>query len=246
MNEDENRKEIEKVKEEIQKKKDEIEQIKMELEKLNKKVDGEKGTEKPDELRGTVKEVSDLFDVTFNLLGFPGKMQNPNTVEGGFLGLINKLTELSEKSRGFKKEFDLAGKKGVIEFKMETGPLVGQTRLDGPHHSSIPGRKVRKPAEVHIPKTARQAEERDPIVDVREENDEIVVFIELPGAKEKDITVSLEEGKLQIGIAGKERRNFKEILLPKPVKKEGMKSEYKKGVLEVRLKKSALQKSRRK
>ncbi len=76
-------------------------------------------------------------------------------------------------------------------------------------------------------------EEMEPLVDVIDEKDRVVVVAEIPGVEKEDIDVRVKDGKLIIRAKGKERKYYKEIELPPGVKPETAKARYKNGVLEV-------------
>lgn len=80
-------------------------------------------------------------------------------------------------------------------------------------------------------------EEIEPLVDVIDEKDRVVVVAEIPGVDKKDIDVRVKDGKLIIRARGKERKYYKEIELPPGVKPETAKARYKNGVLEVTIEK---------
>jgi len=80
-------------------------------------------------------------------------------------------------------------------------------------------------------------EEREPLVDVLEENKEIRVIAELPGVEKEAIKLHATEGVLTITVDTKERKYYKELELPSKVDPSTAKSSYKNGVLEVTLKK---------
>ncbi len=82
-------------------------------------------------------------------------------------------------------------------------------------------------------------EEREPLVDVFERGDEVVVVAEIPGVDKEKIDLKVtEDGKtLIIKASNEERRYYKEVDLPAKVDPESAKASYKNGILEVRLKK---------
>lgn len=82
------------------------------------------------------------------------------------------------------------------------------------------------------------AETREPMIDLFDEGQTVLVVVELPGVTEKEITLSVEGDVLALSTNGK-RKYAKEILLPAPVISEGMTTSYNNGVLEVRLSKPA-------
>lgn len=79
------------------------------------------------------------------------------------------------------------------------------------------------------------AEEREPLVDIFEEEGKLVVVAELPGVDKDKIEVKATENKLVIRASNHYRKYYKEIELPKPVKPETAKAQYRNGVLEVKI-----------
>lgn len=78
-------------------------------------------------------------------------------------------------------------------------------------------------------------EEREPLVDIFETNGEIHIVAELPGVDKKDIKLHGTEDTLTISVDVPQRKYYKEIELPAKVKIKDAKTEYKNGVLEVKL-----------
>jgi HSP20 family protein len=78
-------------------------------------------------------------------------------------------------------------------------------------------------------------EEREPLVDIIETDGEIHVVAELPGVEKKDIKLHGTEDTLSISVDTPQRKYFKEVTLPAKVKIKEAKTEYKNGVLEVKL-----------
>jgi HSP20 family protein len=81
-------------------------------------------------------------------------------------------------------------------------------------------------------------EEREPLVDIVETNGEIHIVAELPGVEKKDIKLHGTEDTLTISVDIPQRRYFKEVKLPAKVSLKDVKTEYKNGVLEVKLSKA--------
>lgn len=82
------------------------------------------------------------------------------------------------------------------------------------------------------------AETREPLVDVLDEGDGILVVAEMPGVGEKDIRVRVAGDVLEITASGDTRRYHKELHLPAPVEAEKVNTSYRNGIFEVRLVKS--------
>jgi len=80
-------------------------------------------------------------------------------------------------------------------------------------------------------------EEREPLTDVFDEKDEVVIISEVPGINGEGISLDLKGDILEIIAAGKNRKYRKEVLLPAPVKEETLSYTYKNGILEIRVKK---------
>lgn len=78
----------------------------------------------------------------------------------------------------------------------------------------------------------------EPLVDVVEEDDEIIVVAEVPGVEKEEIKVRIKGTTLTIHADNPERPYHKVIELPSRVQKEDAKSAIRNGVLEVRLKKA--------
>jgi HSP20 family protein len=88
------------------------------------------------------------------------------------------------------------------------------------------------------PSGAVVAETREPLVDVLDEGDHILVVAEMPGVDEKDIRVKVEGDVLEIVASGGQRRYHKEVLLPSPVDPGKVATSYRNGILEARLTKT--------
>lgn len=80
------------------------------------------------------------------------------------------------------------------------------------------------------------SKERQPLVDIFEEQDHLIVLAELPGIDEKDLNIKANEHTLTIS-ANKTKKYLKKVRLPAPIKKDTLKSTYKNNILQVRLEK---------
>ena len=81
-------------------------------------------------------------------------------------------------------------------------------------------------------------EEREPLVDVIDDGNEVVVVTELPGVEKEHIKLESTDRALKISVDSTKRRYFKEMELPHLVDPRTAKATYKNGVLEVRFAKS--------
>ena len=147
----------------------------------------------------------------------------------GIGNLIDLASKLGEEAEEIKKVGEIKGlpkqAKGVYGFSVRT--MVGGK----PIIETFGNLK-------ETPKGPVVEEVREPMVDVFDEKDHILVITELPGVSEEDIKVDIEGDILKLTAFNKDRKYAKEVLLPAKVKKEGMKSTYKNGMLEITLPKS--------
>jgi len=81
-------------------------------------------------------------------------------------------------------------------------------------------------------------EEREPLVDIIETDGEVQVVAELPGVDKKDIKLHATPDVLTISVNIPQRKYYKEIKLPAKVNVKEAKTDYKNGVLEVKLQKT--------
>ena len=147
----------------------------------------------------------------------------------GIENIIDLADKLKEAGGEIKKEgeFDLShlkkGMKGVFGVSIKT---AGGVPVVEPF-----GNIIKTPAGPSV------EEEREPITDLFDEKEEVIIIAELPGVGEKDIKLDLNGDILEISAQRGERKFHKEILIPAEVKAETMRSSYKTGILEVRIKK---------
>jgi len=172
------------------------------------------------------KEDEEGLDIDFGI----GKLSL-----GGLFKGIEKLIDLSadlkEAGGEIKKEgeIDLShlkeGMKGVFGFSVKT---------------AVGGKSVVEPFG-NIKKTSKGSvvveEKREPLTDVFDEKDEILVISEVPGVTKEGISLTLKRDILEISASGKNITYYKEILLPVEGKQENLSYSYNNGVLEVRIKK---------
>jgi len=153
---------------------------------------------------------------------------------GGLFKGIEKLVdiaqELKEAGGEIKKEgeIDLSnlkkGMKGVFGFSVK---------------SAVGGKPVVEPFGniKRTPKGPTIEKEREPITDIFDEEDEIIVMAEMPGINADDIKLDLKEDILDISAQNEDRKYHKEVLLPGKIQAETLQSSYKNGILEIKMKK---------
>ncbi len=89
-------------------------------------------------------------------------------------------------------------------------------------------------------------EERKPLVDVIETDNEVQVIAEMPGVSKEDIELNATETSLEIRAEGESRKYYETVELPTEVEPDSAKARYNNGVLEVVLKKKTPKKSGKK
>ena len=88
--------------------------------------------------------------------------------------------------------------------------------------------------------TPQVKEEREPLVDIVETNEDIHVVVELPGVEKSDIKLHGTDDSLTISVDTPQYKYYKEVTLPVKVRVKEANSSYKNGVLEVVLPKAEL------
>lgn len=82
-------------------------------------------------------------------------------------------------------------------------------------------------------------EVREPMVDVFDEDNEVVVVAEIPGVEANDLQLEVRDDILLLAASHGDRKYSKEVLLPCAVQPDTIKSSYHNGVAEIRLAKAA-------
>lgn len=86
-----------------------------------------------------------------------------------------------------------------------------------------------------LPRGVEVKVEREPLVDVFEDEKSVKVVAEIPGVKKEDIDLTVDGNRLIIRVDTPERKYYKEVDLPSEVSTTGVKASYNNGVLEVSL-----------
>jgi HSP20 family protein len=89
--------------------------------------------------------------------------------------------------------------------------------------------------------TPQVKEEREPLVDTMETEDDVHVVVELPGVEKSDIKLHGTDDSLTISVDTPQYKYYKEVELPVKVRVKEANSTYKNGVLEVVLPKAEIQ-----
>jgi len=162
-------------------------------------------------------------EVTFDL-GFGGLFKGL----GNFLDLLSEMVETGEEEVSRTGEFKVKGlgdkARGVYGFTVRTGiGGIPQVEHFGNIRTTDEGPMV--------------AEVREPLVDLFDEEEEILIVGELPGVDEEEIHIEVQDDILSLETTG-ERKYAKEVLLPEAVDAATLRKTYRNGILELRLKKA--------
>jgi len=162
-------------------------------------------------------------DIGFGLGGFLGKLGS----------VVEKLVDLAETGQslsqtGELKGLDPQGKlRGVYGFSIKTGiGNQGEREL-----------KIEPFGNIHRQSSGDAVVEdlREPLVDVHEEDDHVLVLAEIPGVSRKDVELELCEDRLTIRAQRGDKRYRKEVALPESFSQEKMRWECTNGILKIRL-----------
>ena len=167
----------------------------------------------------TRKEDAMKFDVGLGLGG----------VFKGLAGLVEKLGELAEKGEEFSRKGEIRGTeekgiKGVYGFSVKVG-LGGE------------GIKVEPFGNIRKDRTTSEAvvhEIREPMVDVFEEEDHVLIVAEMPGVAREDLRLDLKDDILTISAERGDTKYRKEILLPGNFDAEKMTVSCNNGIVEIK------------
>ena len=175
----------------------------------------EKGQKEPEK-----KDVD--IDFGIGSMGFGGLFKGI----GNIIDLASRLQEQGgEISRAGEIEF---GQKGLKDLKGIYGFTIKTMAGGSPTVESFGNIK-------ETPKGPVVDEMREPIVDVFDEKNEIVVIAELPGINKNDVKIGVKGDVLTISAEGKIRKYNKEVLLPGEVDPTTLRSIYKNGILEIKM-----------
>lgn len=146
---------------------------------------------------------------------------------GGLFKGLGNLIDLADKLKeeGVEREGEIPslprGARGVYGFSIRT--LAGKPVIESFGN-------IRE-----TPRGPVVEEVREPIVDIFDERDHILVIAELPGVTEAKIKVEVAGDILNLSAADTDRKYAREILLPGKVIPSSMKTIYKNGILEIKL-----------
>ena len=157
-------------------------------------------------------------------------------VFGKFGGLIEKLGELAEKGEEFSQSGEIKGLdphgklRGVYGVSIKTGlGPKGEQEF-----------KVEPFGNVHREESGETVVDDvcEPLVDVHEEDDHILVIAEIPGVSKKDIQIDLSGDRLTLEAQRGANHYHKVVTLPASFTEDQITWSCKNGILTVRLERS--------
>lgn len=145
---------------------------------------------------------------------------------GSFFDLVSKMAEQGQEQTTRTGAVEgLGGKlKGVYGFTVRVG-LGGEPVIErfGNIHDTETGPVV--------------TQTREPVVDILDEGEELVIIAEIPGVEESDIQVAAKGDVFEVLASNQRWRYHREVLLPSAIDSTTLTSSYRNGVLEVRARK---------
>jgi HSP20 family protein len=149
-------------------------------------------------------------------------------VFSGFSDLLQKLNDLAENGEELHGTGEIPGDgkgvKGIYGFTVKVGLGDQGTRVEP--FGNI--RKDKKTGEAVV------QEIREPVVDLFEEKDYLLIVAEMPGIGVKDVQLEVKDDVLTVSAARGEKKYRKEILLPGNYPREKMRLACNNGVLEIK------------
>ncbi|MEW6407893.1 MAG: archaeal heat shock protein Hsp20 [Patescibacteria group bacterium] len=157
---------------------------------------------------------------------------------GGLFKGLEKFIDLAEKVEEAGGEIKRKGEikglggetKGIYGFSIRSG--IGSLPQVQTFGNIRPVQKKTGKKEIKV------EEIREPLVDVFDEKDHILIIAELPGVAKERIKLDLKGDILTLRAENEKRKYAKEILLPHKVDFEQKKVNFKNGVLEIKLMKT--------
>jgi HSP20 family protein len=157
-----------------------------------------------------------------------GKMSFSDLIQGigSFMDLVSNMQEAGKGEEMLEGE--ITGSSGRVK------AVYGLSIKEG-----LGGRSIVEPFG-NVKKTPQGPvveEEREPLVDIFDEEDYVSVIIELPGVQLNDIHTEIKGDILTLSAANSNRKYYKEVVLPKEVNPSTASSKYKNGIFEITMKK---------
>lgn len=157
---------------------------------------------------------------------FEGPESGLGGIFTGLADLVEKLGDLAEKGGDLSRTGEIgSGKtKGVYGFSVKVG-LGGE------------GLKVEPFGNVAKDKKSGRSvvqEFREPMVDVFDEEDHVLVVAEMPGVGADDVQLEIKDDVLTIHAGNADRKYQKEVVLPRSFSRDKLKMSCRNGMLRIK------------
>jgi HSP20 family protein len=155
-------------------------------------------------------------------------------------GILNGLSELVGKLKDVAETGEEMKRSGV--FDVDSGAGKNANAVYG--FSIKMGRKENEEVKVEPFGNVRRDDQTgetsirevsEPLIDVIEELDHVLVLAEMPGISDDDVSIELNGDILTINAASGRKKYYKETVLPRSFDSHGMSSSCRNGILAVKL-----------
>ena len=144
---------------------------------------------------------------------------------GGLIPGLDGIVDGLEESEAFQERL------ATINAKLEAELGEASSRVGSERESGAPHPVYRNAPRAAAPNPPPS---REPLVDVFDEGDHLLIVAELPGAAKQGIAIEVQEAGLVLSAGAPGRAYYKQVALPCPVQGEPATS-YSNGVLQVTL-----------
>ncbi len=162
------------------------------------------------------------------------------TLDIGFGGLLGKfgnmlenLVNLAEAGESFSKSGEIKG----LDPKGKLHGIYGLSVKMGLGDQGEREVKIEPFGNIHPKQSGETVVEdvREPLVDVHEEEDHLLVLAEIPGVSKKDVRLDISGDRLTIRAQRGEKLYHKEVDLPGTFSQDKMRWDCTNGILKIRL-----------
>ncbi len=157
--------------------------------------------------------------------------------KGGKKGFLSNLTELIERLGELAEKGEELSRKGQLQFDNNKKELKGVYGVSVKFGPGGQGPKIEPFGNVRKDRETGRAvvqEVREPIVDVFEEPDHVLILAEMPGIEAEDVKVDLNEDILTLSAKRKDRSYRKEVLIPGECSRDKIRVKCKNGIVKIK------------
>lgn len=146
---------------------------------------------------------------------------------GGMTDFLDKMEKLAETGAEVQREGRTPEGRGAYRVSMKVGGL------------GDPGGQGYKVEPVAKPRRDRDAaqppldEAREPLVDVFDEGERLVIVAEMPGVEPEDVHVDLTGRALTLNAERADRKYHKSIEVPEGIRRDGLSVSSRNGIIQI-------------